>query len=387
MGRMTKPYCLKKKGDYWYYKIPPMTTYKSTGETSETKSQKYVLELIRQRDKENGIITDTNKTFGEYTKDYFIWGKCPYFSRRISQGKNLTQRYCDECYRILNTKIRMVSWFCKKKMSEIRRKDILLLIEQLRKDNTSGVVNDCITTLKLIFNDCLYREDIETNPMSLISKLVETKKEKVPFSLDDYVKMFPINNEEEVIRLWGSFSKFIFEFIECNTGMRNGEVRCLKWEDIDFDNNTINVRHSFKSSSIDRIGPPKNGRPRLTGMCDVLKKMLLVYRDKYTSHIDPTDFVCCWEDGTPFRYETTRDTHQKVLEELKIEHRGQHTFRHSFNSNLRGNDYVSDLDIRTTTGWRSEEIQDNYTHTEVVSSQKVRKGQDKVWEDIFKMVG
>ena len=129
------------------------------------------------------------------------------------------------------------------------------------------------------FNDCIYREDIENNPMSCIKKLVEKKSEKVPFTMEDYRKMFPINNEEEIIRLWGSFSKFILEFIECNTGMRNGEVRCLKWEDIDFDNNTIVIRHSFKSGSTDRIGLPKNGRTRLTGMCDVLKKMLKLYRE------------------------------------------------------------------------------------------------------------
>ena len=43
MGRMTKPYCLKKKGDFWYYKLPSMKNYKSTFLTSKTKSEKYVL--------------------------------------------------------------------------------------------------------------------------------------------------------------------------------------------------------------------------------------------------------------------------------------------------------------------------------------------------------
>ena len=95
MGRLKKPYCLKKKGDYWYYKIPPMTSYKSTGLTSKTKSEKYVLDLMKNKDKDNGIISDTTKTFGEYTKDYIIWGKCPYFTRKEREGKILTQRYCD----------------------------------------------------------------------------------------------------------------------------------------------------------------------------------------------------------------------------------------------------------------------------------------------------
>ena len=56
MGRMIKPYCLKKKGDYWYYKIPPMTTYKSTFMTSKTKSEKYVIDLLEELNKKNGVV-------------------------------------------------------------------------------------------------------------------------------------------------------------------------------------------------------------------------------------------------------------------------------------------------------------------------------------------
>lgn len=384
MGREKKPYCIKKKGDYYYYKLPSMKNYKSTELKSETKAEKYVLDLIKQIDKDNGVIIDTDKTFASYTKDYFIWNKCPYFTRRMRQGKNLTQRYCSECFRVLDTKIRPISWFVRKKMKDIRRKDILNLIDELCEKNTNGVVNDCISVLKLIFNDCIFREDIDRNPMTGIGKLEEKKKEKVPFTFNDYNRMFPINNEEEIIRLWGSFSKFICEFIECNTGMRNGEVRCLKWEDIDFDNNIIYVRHAFKDNSTNIIGLPKSKKTRLTGMCDTLKRMLIIYRDNYSNYTEPNDFVCCWEDGRPFRYETTKDTHKKVLKELGIKHRGQHLYRHSFNTNLRGNDFVSDLDIRTTTGWRSEEIQDNYTHTEIISSQNIRKGQDKIWKKIKK---
>ena len=387
MGRLKKSYCLKKKGDYWYYKIPPMTSYRTTGLTSKTRAEKFVLELMAQKNKENGVITNNSKTFGEYTKDYFIWGKCPYFTRKEREGKTLTQRYCEDCWRILNNKIRDVSWFCKKNISEIRRRDVIRLLEEIGDKYSNGVVNDCISVLTIIFKECLYKEDIEYNPMSCINRLKEDYNEKVPFEYEDYLKMFPINNETEIIRLYGSFSKFICEFIQCNTGMRNNEVRCLKWENIDFENNTIEIRHSFKNQSTNVIGPPKNGKKRMTGMCDVLKQMLILYRDKYSPHTNPTDYVCCWEDGTPFGYDVTKYTHNKVLSKLKIERRGQHIWRHTFNTNLRGSEYVSDLDIRTTTGWSGEKIQDNYTHTEVISSKKVKEGQDKIWEDIRKKVG
>ena len=30
---------------------------------------------------------------------------------------------------------------------------------------------------------------------------------------------------------------------------------------------------------------------RMTGMCEVLKEMLILYRNKYTNHTEPSDFV------------------------------------------------------------------------------------------------
>ena len=68
MGREKKPYCIKKKGDYYYYKLPSMKNYKSTELKSETKAEKYILELIKQIDRDNGIIVDTDKTFISYTR-------------------------------------------------------------------------------------------------------------------------------------------------------------------------------------------------------------------------------------------------------------------------------------------------------------------------------
>ena len=48
MGREKKPYCIKKKGDYYYYKLPSMKNYKSTELKSETKAEKYILTDVKK---------------------------------------------------------------------------------------------------------------------------------------------------------------------------------------------------------------------------------------------------------------------------------------------------------------------------------------------------
>lgn len=61
MARTKKVYCLKKKGDYYYYKFPEMKTFRTTGLKSEDKAQKFVIALLEQKNKENGIFTETTK--------------------------------------------------------------------------------------------------------------------------------------------------------------------------------------------------------------------------------------------------------------------------------------------------------------------------------------
>ena len=161
--------------------------------------------------------------------------------------------------------------------------------------------------------------------------------------------MFPIDDEKEILRIWKTFGDFILEFIEFNTGMRNSEVRCLKWKNVDLDNQIIYVREAFKDMNNKIVGPPKNGKERRTGMSDVLKRMLELYKEKYTDHTDPNDFVCCYrKSGKAFLKKHSRDSHNEGLERAGVEHKGHHAYRHTFNSLLKNK--VSDWDIQTTTG-------------------------------------
>ena len=170
-----------------------MKTFRTTGLKSEDKAQKFVIALLEQKNKENGIFTETTKNFGQYTKDYFVWGKCPYFTRKNRAGKNLTQRYCHECFKTLDKKIRPVSWFMRKKMTEIRRRDIIQLTDELCQSYSNGVVNDVITVLRLIFNDAVFHEDIDRNPMSGITKLYEEKKKKPkPAAVTNWTHRIPV---------------------------------------------------------------------------------------------------------------------------------------------------------------------------------------------------
>lgn len=377
MGRIKEEWIIRKKEPnkkdaVYYYRLPGMKSLKSTGKRKKTEAQNYVLELLKQQDKSDNDGKYCNKTFAQYTKDFFDYST--YVGRaQLMRGTSPSMRYVKEEDRILKKYIiGSGAPFIGSKMKEIKREDIFVFCDCLKKkykdkDNDNkinGIINDCLTVLSLVFHWAFFNHDIFENPMLGIHKLKEeVKRDKTPFTLDEYSKMFPINDEKELIRIWKTFPDFMVEYIECNTGMRNGEVRCLKWKNVDLENDKIYVAEAFKDENNKITGKPKNGKDRVVPISENLKKMLLLHKEKYTEFTAPDDYVCCLKDGRPLPKKHTRVRHKKGLEILGIKHKGQHVYRHTLNTMLIENDNkVDERDIREFLGWADPRIQANYTH-------------------------
>ena len=82
--------------EVWYFKIPEMKCFKSTGETSKAMAMRYAERVIAEKraGKENPLFRD-------YAEPYFDWDRCPHATRLIAEGKNISERYCRNNRRLL----------------------------------------------------------------------------------------------------------------------------------------------------------------------------------------------------------------------------------------------------------------------------------------------
>lgn len=96
MSRKKLPVKYWKNGKYWYFKIPEMKCFKSTGETSKAMAMRYAERVIAEKraGKENPLFRD-------YAEPYFDWDRCPHATRLIAEGKNISERYCRNNRRLL----------------------------------------------------------------------------------------------------------------------------------------------------------------------------------------------------------------------------------------------------------------------------------------------
>lgn len=124
------------------------------------------------------------------------------------------------------------------------------------------------------------------------------------------------------------------------TFLRSGEVRALKWKDIDFENKRLQVTKTV-SRVVDRskddrktnllVTTPKTARGRrIVMMTDEAVETIEKYY-KTTSHNKPDDFVFCTDSGKPITEGQTARTLKGILKAAKLEREGfsMHYLRHS----------------------------------------------------------
>lgn len=165
--------------------------------------------------------------------------------------------------RIYNKHIK--SDFGYKRIDKITVKDIRSLQNQMltkRKANgekyANRTINQTTGTLVSIMNYAVRFDYIEKNPCSNFKPLKEIKThDTLLFWTDEEFK--------QAIQYENDFEWYCYFVLSYLTGMRKGEVRALKWIDIDFDNGVIKINRHMndkirKEEKEKQIEPTTRGR-------------------------------------------------------------------------------------------------------------------------------
>jgi integrase len=145
------------------------------------------------------------------------------------------------------------------------------------------------------------------------------------------------------------------------TGLRMGELRALRWRDVDFASSNVFVR---KNHVRDRTSTPKSGKVRSVPLIDLAAKVLdeLSRRDNFTG---PDDRVFVEEDGSHIDDWALRMRFYEALKQAGLGHKREenpplrfHDLRHTFGTlgvqawplrDLQA--YMGHANITTTEGY------------------------------------
>ena len=225
--------------------------------------------------------------------------------------------------RIINKDI--VPYFRNTKLHTLTKVQIEDFIYNLRieRELCNGTLNKYLTILGAIIEKQIENGTIFQNVAKKIKKFKHNPEEGRAFTLDELEHILSICKEQIP-----KFYPMLYTAI--NTGMRRGELCALKWENINFKDNTI---HVVKTENKTKLGTTKTKTSkRHIDMTPSLKKFLLELKLK-SGH--SSDFVFSNSKGGFMNGNNVANRYVKPLvKNSNIGHFSMHDFRHTYATHL-----------------------------------------------------
>lgn len=243
------------------------------------------------------------------------------------------------------------------RLSEIRRGDLQALVDRLLgRGLSASKVRGVIVAARVVYRHAVEREDVETNPTSGLRLPAGNRPRDRAASATEAAALLAALPEADRA-LWAT---------AFYAGLRRGELRALRWEDVDLASGVIRVRHAWD----DYVGEiePKSAKGARTVPVSALLRDYLVELKTRTGR-SGRDFVFGKPDR-PFAIWGVRERALRAWERENVKRAeakreplvpiGLHECRHTFVSLLhdaglsleRIGDYVGHSSLYMTDRYR-----------------------------------
>jgi len=339
-------------------------TYDKNGKrrfrTTGKKNFDEAVRFCRNLQLKNQLHDEESLSFNAYTKDFFIFEKCPYINFRITRGHSYTRSWAKRQRYLLENILNQ--YFGAYALYKITFKEIGEFLLSLKNQNFSNKkLNHIITTLKNIFGYAEMERKIETNPCTGFKPFKVESPEKGVLTRDELDALF---NEENRSQIWPEKMYFIINYMAVSTGLRLGELLALKPKDITSD--LLKVSHSFNTD--DGLKSTKNGKARVVRLYEKLVTLLTDFcREKQQD-----EFIFSLNNGkSPINHKTVYKRFWKALEKIGInknerKHRNItfHSYRHYLNTYLLQSGWNPET-VRLLLGHSGSTMTARYSHIQL----------------------
>jgi integrase len=188
-----------------------------------------------------------------------------------------------------------------KKLQKLTASDVSRMLAELRKQGLSPwTVRKVFDLLSVILNRAVSQEIIDVSPLDRIDKSEKPKGK-------NQTKARNLTNAERVDLIESALPGYrAIIATAVTTGMRLSELLGLRWQDVDFENGLIRVRHQLSRATRERparLLPLKTdaGERVIDELADELLPLLRKHRAEAfrLRHARPEDFVFATLTGAP----------------------------------------------------------------------------------------
>lgn len=251
---------------------------------------------------------------------------------------------------------KLIKYFGDIAIDDIKPSTIQAWQDAYLKSFAPKTIKDYRSTLSVVFKFAYNDDIIRKNPLTPV------KSPKLPRRIVD---VFSDVERKLLIEHSSGQLQNLISFV-FYSGLRAGEIIGLKWENIDFENNKINVCMRVRKGTVDL---PKGDKIRLIDLLSQAKQVLLTQRQL----TGLSKFVFHSKDGKPYFSETSiTQSIQELCKKLGIEKGGGlQKMRRTHNTMLKQCGLPLDW-ILNQMGHETDEVNRNhYTGTITVDVSKI----------------
>ncbi len=306
------------------------------------------------------------------------------FSYWHDPARKVGEKYRRGALRYLETRVAHFAPVKRLRLSQLRRHHLVLLADHLRdvEKMTPHAINRAMFAVRAALRWARERNLVTAGLTDKLPKEETEENERGALTMEEVAKLIDLEVTDWRVRTAA--------LLNCLAGLRLGEIRGLRWEDIDWEKNQIHVRHNFVDGEREAKEPKRKGRRpsrRDVGLVEPLRKQLLVAREALARlraalpsprRTTATDWVntrgalviASEHFGRPVRARTLTEGFRKMLNAVGInaEERVRrritfHSGRHTFTTWART--VLPDFVTMRMTGHRSKSILESYSHSDV----------------------
>ena len=362
--------CLKIKNNTYYvvlnlkedgkYKQKWITT-KLNVKGNKRKAEDCLKKLIMEYESKESNSKSSDIQFSDHLKNW------------LEKRKNKVDIITYEGYRTQVNK-HIIPYFSQKqlKLSQIKPSHIAEYYEEKftdgRCDGKGGLSTRTIKIQSFIIKSAL-------DEAVIYELLLRNPADKVPLPKKEHDAdnrvFLDVESANKVLQMFKGHPLQPLVYITLYYGLRRSEVLGLKWSAIDFNNNTIQIRHTVvKNLSIVSKDKTKTSSSKRTYvLLPEIKDLLLnLYSEQknnkklFGNSYNDSDYIFTWPDGRLFRPDYVTRGFQRVLKKNGFSKMRFHDLRHSCASIL----YDKNWHLKDTQTWLGHSsvktTGDIYTH-------------------------
>jgi integrase len=364
-------YLTARSSGIYYYKLKGQQHFKSTGKKNKQEAVEFVEKIM------NGEPESKEKVLlSEFTKDMFIWDKCTWTRRRVVKGKQLSKPTVADRRSMLKNYI--LPTFGNRIISSIKNHEIDNWLTTLPLANSTR--NQVLFTFRIVLREAIFQNIINENQAEKVETYAtkDSQNSRDAFNAFEIPQLFPDDNNK-LLEIWDTYFNATLCYLALTTGMRNGEVRALKWKDIIFDNDVLlkkfkqehqlsagYVRINRSSRANNSIGTTKNGKIRASLIIPRAKELLLKHKES-SPYTNLEDFVFTLNGINIVWSSLPLEKLKKAMIRAGIKTEGRnlvfHSLRHTFVTLSRGNKIDETL-LKDTVGHTDLKVTNIYDHND-----------------------